>query len=300
MRSILINVLTRLLAGLPLRINQQLGSMLGFLAWHLHTSLRSVTETNLALCFPDWDTEKRTRVAKQSLKETGKALTEAPWIWRRPAAQVLALVQESPSFKLLQKAREDEKGLLLATPHLGSWELCNLPLSTQAPLVFMYRSPRMLALENDIIRWRQKMGGTPARLDQQGIRLVLRTLRGGNTVGILPDQEPNAKGGVFASFFGVRANTMTLFAKLTAKGNANVLFCFAERLPKGAGWKMHYREACKDTMDADPEIAANALNQSIENCILKLPEQYLWNYKRFRQLEDGTRRDYKRASLSNQ
>ncbi len=289
----------RLLSMVPLRLNHQIGAGIGLIAWHSRSSLRRVSEVNLSLCFPDWTDTERKRIAHRSMIETGKALTEAMWLWHRPVDEVLALVQEAESYKLLKNARASGHGLLLATPHIGSWELCNAKISAAAPLLYFYQSPRNTILEEEINRGRANLGGTAARLDRSGIRSVMRSLNNGGTVGILPDQEPEPAGGIFASFFGIKTNTMTLFAKLACKSNATVLFCFAERLPKGAGWRMHCQEPVVGISDKNLDTATQALNSSIENCVCLFPEQYLWNYKRFRQMEDGSRRPYKLTKLPN-
>ena len=184
--------------------------------------------------------------------------------------------------------------MLVATPHMGTWELCNLPLSRKRPITYLYKTPRFSKIEEQLIKWRANLNALPANVDPRGIRELLKTLKSGGTVGLLPDQEPDQDAGVFAPFFNVEANTMTLMAKLAKRGDANIVFCFAKRLPKGRGWHMHYLEPDQEIYSDDKTLSATALNRTVERCVQHCPEQYIWNYKRFQLLPEGGNRAYTR------
>lgn len=286
-------VLVALLGSLPLSVNHALGSLWGRLVYWLGARQRRVTETNLALCFPDLGTGERDALCRESLRETGRAFTESAWIWRRPRAQLESMTEETDSVQRLREAETSGRGLIVATPHLGAWELCNLPLTRERRITYFYRTPRIASLDSRLIAWRANLDADPAALDARGIKRALKLLRAGEVVGILPDQEPERGGGVFAPLFGVPAYTMHLLAKLARSGRAEVLFCVAERRHGAAGWRVHFLPPDADIADADPAIAAAALNRSIEACIRLRPAQYLWSYRRFRRLPDGGRRDYR-------
>jgi Kdo2-lipid IVA lauroyltransferase/acyltransferase len=66
-----------------------------------------------------------------------------------------------------------------------------------------------------------------------------------------------------------------------------VLFTFAKRLPKGKGFELICLPADADISDEDPRVATSALNRSIEQCVRLAPEQYQWEYKRFRKRPEG-------------
>ena len=293
MQVIFVKALASILAWVSLPINHRLGATLGLIAWLAKTKLRTVAETNIALCFPNWTAEERQLAARNSLIETGKTLTEAAWIWKRPREQLESKIVAIDGEELLLNARRMGKGTLVATPHLGAWELCNLPLSRDRPVTYLYRSPRRTTLEPLLIEWRSNLNAQPARLDQPGIRNVLRTLKSGGTIGVLPDQEPDAENGVFAPLFNTPANTMTLLAKLAKRGQANVLFCFAERLPRGKGWHIRFIEPEEHIDSTDKQLATRALNRTVERCIQHCTTQYNWTYKRFQLQPNGIRRLYK-------
>ena len=90
MQSTILNVLARALSGMSLPMNHRVGAAIGWLAWHTRSNLRTATLINLSLCFPEWSDDHKARIGKASLMETGKALTESFWLWKRPNSDVLA------------------------------------------------------------------------------------------------------------------------------------------------------------------------------------------------------------------
>ena len=292
MKLRLTQLLIRLLARMPLRLNHAVGAAIGDIAWYLHTRERAIAMVNINLCFPDKTDSEKKQLAHSSLKETGKALTEAAWLWIRPPLLLESMILNTFGGDVLQSAKDGGRGLLVATPHMGTWELGMLPLSREKPITYLYKPPRFTELEDQLINWRANLNALPASVGPRGIRDMLKTLKNSGTAGLLPAQEPDLDNGVFAPFFNVQANTMTLLPKLAKRGNAPIVFCFAERLPKGAGWHIHYLEPDPDIYSQDNILAASALNRTVERCVMHCPHQYIWNYKRFQLLPDGSNRRY--------
>ncbi|MGQ7845505.1 lysophospholipid acyltransferase family protein [Granulosicoccus sp. 3-233] len=290
----LTRLLARILSWLPLRMNQTIGATLGLCVWALNGKLRRITDVNLDMCYPDMNEAQRRRLSRLSLMETGKQLTECAWIWHRPIAQTEQLIIDINGEELMLEARKSGKGCLFVSPHLGNWEVCSAPLSSDEPFTYFYRSPRNSRLDSELIRWRAHLRGHPASLDAGGIRRGFKILKSGGNVGILPDQEPDQANGVFAPFFGKPALTMTLLSGLARRSGATVLYCVAERLPRGKGWRLHILPADEAVSSSDAEQAATALNSGVERCIALCPEQYLWSYKRFNTTHDGSPRPYAR------
>jgi KDO2-lipid IV(A) lauroyltransferase len=100
-------------------------------------------------------------------------------------------------------------------------------------------------------------------------------------VGLLPDQVPSRGEGVWAPFFGRPAYTMTLPARLAREHGALVLLVWARRLPRGAGFTLHWHRL--DTpLTGEAMADATILNAAMEGLIRACPEQYLWSYKRYK------------------
>ncbi len=292
MRATLIKLLLRLFARLPLRMAHAVGAIIGTWFVFMPNKLRTITRTNVALCFPAMAEQERTRLLHRSLIETGKTMTEMGALWLWPEDKMLALVSQVSGEHLVKEALAQGKGVILATPHLGSWETVGLYCSAHYPITSLYRPPRMSELDNMMRAARQRLGATLVPTDAGGIRALYRALEKGEMVGILPDQEPGAGTGIFAPLFGVPAYTMVLVARLALKTKAQVIFTYAERLPLSSGYHLHFLRAPSVLHEGSVEEATCAVNSMVEECVRALPDQYQWSYKRFRSRPAGERRLY--------
>lgn len=297
MRSKFIILAFRLAARFPLRLSQFIGALLGHLFYLFPTRERAVTRVNLALCFPELSEEARERRVKASLIETGKTLVEMPGSLLGPHADAWAAGEPGDGFEKLQEVLDRGRGVIVAGPHMGNWEVALRHLTTRSKVTALYRTPRVEGLDHFIRDGRSRSGANLVPASVQGVKSLFQALRRREIMGILPDQQPKGagdKGGVFAPFFGQDALTMLLVNRLARKTGAPVLFWYAERLPKGRGFRLHCLEAPEGIDDADPVVAATALNQGIEACIRRCPDQYLWSYKRFSLQPEGKNSPYKR------
>lgn len=279
--------LLRLAGRLPLRALHMLGTGLGrVLAW-LPVKLRRHTEINLRLIHPQNAAKHRRRTCRRVLVETGKSMTEIAAVWGGRPQRALGLVREVEGEALFKAALASGRGLIIAAPHLGCWELLNFWLCRRTPLAIVYRPPRRPALEPLLIAARGALGPEQVRAEGSGIRTLYRRLQAGGAVGILPDQLPKQGEGEFAPFFGMPALTMVLVSRLAQRTGATVLFAFAERLPRGTGFRIRFLPAPDDIADPDLPTAVAALNRGVESCVRVAFDQYQWHYKRFQYQPDG-------------
>ena len=292
MRARLIKLLLRLFAALPLPVAHAFGTVLGSALIVLPNSLRRITAINLALCYPELDARARTRLERHSLIETGKTITEMGAMWCWPASRLFGKMRAVSGLDAADAAQRRGRGVIFASPHLGCWEMAGLYVSSRYPMTTLYRPPRLAALENLSREARARLGARLVPTDASGVRALYQALGRGEAVGILPDQNPEPGSGVFAPFFGMPAYTMVLIARLVRKTGAALILTYAERLPHGAGYRLHLREAPEDFASATPEQAGAILNRLIEEGVRAHPEQYQWGYKRFRVRPEGERRVY--------
>ena len=241
MRTILIKAALYIFAWIPLPISHGLGSLLGLLFRLFPNRIRAVTRTNIALCLPELSPAQQRRLVRRSLCETGKTLLETGALWLRPAPAVLRLVRQVDGLEHVEQALAAGRGLILATPHLGAWEVAGLYCAARYDITCLYRPLRMPGLEALVNHARSRAGGHYVPANARGIRTLFRTLEEGGTVAMLPDQEPQAGTGVFVPFFGIPAFTMVLLSRLTARNGAPIVFVWCERLAYGTS--AHRRKA---------------------------------------------------------
>jgi len=258
-----------------------IGSGLGrLLLWRRGRMVRN-TAANLRIARPQLDGAGQEALLREVMIESGRSVSEIVKVWGVGAERALELVREVRGAALLDAALAAGKGVIIAAPHLGCWELLNYWLCRRTPMAILYRPPRIAAIEGLLRKVRGALAPEQVRADGAGVRILYKRLAAGGTVGILPDQKPRAGEGQFAPFFGREALTMVLLPRLAARTGATVLFAFAERLPRGTGYRIHLLPAPPGLADADLGIACRALNQGVQNCVELAFAQYQWQYKRY-------------------
>lgn len=244
-----------------------------------------VARRNLELIRPDLDAAAREALVRRIVRTTARQAVETLRLWTRPPARNLADIVEVHGRALFDAALADPRGLIVAAPHMGNWELLNQWLAAQTPLAILYRPPESALGEAFLRRVRARAGQQveQVRAEAAGVRTLLKRLQAGGVVGILPDQQPKAGEGAFAPFFGKPALTMTLLSRLAARSGAQVLLAWCERLP-GDGpprFALHVAPAPAAIADPDPERAVAALNAAVEAVARRDFSQYQWTYKRY-------------------
>lgn len=288
--GVLFQAVIHFFSWFPLKWAHRCGVLLGTLLWLIPNSLKTISSENIAIAFPDSSADEQGRLLKASLKELGKGFCELGPLWCWPREKLLPLIQDDGGVDEIRTALDQNKGIIVLSPHLGAWELTGWYWSVLFPMTSLYRPPRTGSMSVFMREVREREGAKLVPTDVSGIKALIKALKNNEMVGILPDQDPGKRGGVLAPFFNHPANTMTLVSKLVQKTTAPVFYTFAERLPDGAGFKIHVIEGQTSLADLDVVSAAAALNHDVETCVRKLPEQYLWSYGRYRKTKKYLRR----------
>jgi KDO2-lipid IV(A) lauroyltransferase len=277
-------LLIRLFAGLPLSGAQAFGSLLGRLAWRLNGRERHNAEINIGLCFPELPAAELEALARRSLRENGKLIAELPKSWLAGKRYWERRLEGKEFTAEIRRLLQQQKGVIIAAPHLGNWEIGLNAITAAGPTTVLYKPPRQAWLRSVMDDGRKSTGASTAPTDMQGIRALMAALRRGEIVAILPDQVPKEfeqSGSVSAPFFGQPARTMTLISKLARKTGAPVLAAYAERLPRGRGFVVKFARVDERVYDASAEVSASAVNDAVEALVRLAPAQYQWTYRRF-------------------
>ena len=271
--------LLRLLARLPLRWLHALGAVAGWLVDRLSPRYSQRISENLAASGVARDAADLAGIRRRVVAELGKGAFELAFMWCRRPEDVEPLMRTVRGWELVENARARGRGVLLLTPHLGCFEIAALYAARRVPLTIMYRPPKLAWLEPLLRAGRAGGLGKLAPTNLTGVRRMLKALRAGEAVGLLPDQVPGMGEGAWAPFFGRPAFTMTLVGRLQKATDCVLLLAFARRLPAGRGYELDM-----EALDADlsgPE-GVELLNAAVERVIRRCPEQYLWSYNRYK------------------
>jgi KDO2-lipid IV(A) lauroyltransferase len=276
----------RLLALLPLGISQSIGSLLGMLLNRLNTRGAMVTNTNLELCLSQLSAQEREAMVRQSLIHTARTVLETPAAWLGSYDRILGWIKEIENEDLLDRALEEGRGVLILLPHIGNWELANVYFASRGGnQTGLYAPPSQAYLKPLMSEVRHRFGNELVPTTVKGIATLFKRLKEGRVVVVLPDQVPAS--GEFAPFFGVDALTDVLVPRMVKRARPVVLSCVIKRLGVGEGFRMTFIEAHPDIYSDDLKAALRGVNLSVEACVKVAPEQYQWEYKRFKERPSG-------------
>jgi len=271
--------LFRILSALPLGVLHALGGVLGWLAWLLSPTYRRRFGAN------SQQAGYRFAEVAPAIAHAGRMVAELPRLWLRTTE-----VRSIQGADIVEQAWARGKGILFLTPHLGCFELSVQAAARRwsgahGPITILYRPAKQAALAELMRTARNRAGIQAVPTSLSGVRQMIKALRKGEAVGLLPDQVPPQGQGQWAPFFGKAAYTMTLAARLALQTGATVVLARCERLPRGQGYAL-FLEALPAPLPEDLDAAVVHLNQAMEHTIRQSPTQYLWGYGRYKQPRD--------------
>lgn len=265
----------RLLSHAPLWLLHPLGAVLGWCAFLASPSYRRRFVGNAALA------GYRFASVAGAVAHAGRMVAELPrlwfgseprWTWSDPAS--------------VAQAYAAGRGVLFLTPHMGGFEISAQAAAADfgalhGPMTVLYRPARQPWLAELMASARQRPYLTSVPTTLTGVRGLVRALRRGEAVGLLPDQVPPDGLGLWSPFFGREAYTMTLAARLIQQTGATVVLARTERLSWGRGFVIHTAPR-NGALPSELPAAVAALNHDMEQLIRQQPSQYLWGYARYK------------------
>ena len=282
----------KLVGMLPLRWSRRLGKLVGRVAVLTRGDSLRISRINLQQCYPAMDEREREQLARRSVIHTAITGFEVATIWHQPWSRSEDQIVRVRNQQLLTDGVEDGQGVLVLMPHTGNWEIFGMYLATLGPSTALYAPPKIAALDPLIRAGREATGANMVPTNVHGVRALLKALKGGDIVMVLPDQEPDTSGGDFAPFFGRPALTMTLAHNLLKRTKARCVFGFGKRVE--SGFELVFLPAEQAIYSEEQKVSLAAMNRGVEACIAEAPEQYQWEYKRFRRTPEGKSAIYRK------
>lgn len=264
----------RFWAALPLGLLHGLGAVLGWVVFALSPTYRRRFLANAAQAGYAF------AQVRAAVGHAGRMVAELPrlWLGKPPPCALLG-------GDCVERAWAAGRGIVFLTPHQGCFEMSVQRAAQRwsadhGPITVLYRPARQawLARFQETARNRPGVQAVPTTL--AGVRSMIRVLRRGGAVGLLPDQVPPEGQGLWAPFFGRPAYTMTLAARLVQQTGAAIVLARCERLSWGRGYVLYMEPGPQ--LAPDMEAALGQINEAMEQLIRACPGQYLWGYGRYK------------------
>jgi KDO2-lipid IV(A) lauroyltransferase len=264
----------RFFSFMPLALAHALGWAAGWLVFLASAVYRQRFLANVRQAGIGW------QKSMGAVGAAGKLVAELPRLWfGRPVSVLWEGAQH------VDEALAQGRGVVFLSPHLGCFEIVG-PAYAQRyaqahPVTVLFRPPRQPWLRSLVKSARNRPGLQTAPTTLGGVKQMIKALKKGECVGLLPDQVPPEGLGVWVPFFGRDAYTMTLAARLAQQTGAAIVLTWGERLAWGRGYRVHFEPFLK-SLPTNGAQAAALINQEMEALIRLCPQQYLWAYARYK------------------
>jgi KDO2-lipid IV(A) lauroyltransferase len=268
-----------LLHWLPLPVLGRLGNAIGLVLFALIPSRRHITLTNLRLCLPELSASQRRRLARNHFKAYARSILERSVLWWASERRLRALIVIEPGVPLADIAAGP---VILLCPHFVCLDVAGVAVMLESSLCSIYTPQRNAAFDRALRHGRTRFRPITLVSRAEGVKPILRALRGNQPYFMLPDMDFGARESVFVPFFGVPAATLAAPARIAAATGAKVIPVVATFLPNFRGWRVRFYPAWEDYPGDDPVAATRRMNAFIEERVLEAPEEYFWTHKRFK------------------
>ncbi len=283
------DIALRWLAKLPLPVFRAAGAAFGLALWAGARRRRHVVERNLELCFPEADAAQRARWTRQTFVSFGQTFVDRVWLWHGDPGLVEQRVALSGRVDLLQAG-----AVLCFVPHFYGMDAGWTRLTRSIPRNWWtFYSPQSSQAMDDWIRQGRQRHGAPRLVARhEGVRPLLKGLRDGAAICLLPDMDLGARDSVFVRFFGQDAATVTSLPRLAKAAGVPVVPWVCRIVP--GGYRVEVLDAWAGYPSGDDLADARYMNQQLEALIRTMPGQYHWLHRRFKTRPEGQAPLYRR------
>ena len=275
---------------LPARALSRTGHMLGFLLMALGTERRRVVQTNLRLCFPEFDEQARKQLTRAHFRAVGRALADTTVAWWSGAERIRKLAKID-GWEHFERANLAGPFILLA-PHLVGVDILAIRMSLESDAMSMYSHQKDPVFDRFLVSRHTRFRPIRLASRQDGIKPVIRGLKARLPLFFLPDMDFGARDSIFVPFFGVQTATIDAVPRLASLARASVVPLVIRQNALGEGYTVRIFPAWKDYPTGNLHADTARMNAFIEEQVREMPEQYYWLHKRFKTRPPGEERFY--------
>jgi Kdo2-lipid IVA lauroyltransferase/acyltransferase len=271
--------LVETLRCLPLPVANAFARTIARLLDAVAPRLRRVALTNLSFALPALDARARGRIVDgvfESLARILVALARFPSLNRSNISDWIAY----DGLDHYRAAQREGRGVLIATAHLGNWELSAFAHALLAEPMYVMVRPLDNPLIDRLVERRRSLSGNHLIDKRDAARAVIKALRTNGAVGVLIDQNTAPSEGVFIDFFGKPACAGSAFVKLAHHSQAPVIPGFA--LWDRASRRYVLRFYPRIEMTGDVLADTQRLHSALEHVIRQYPDQWMWIHRRWK------------------
>ena len=276
-------LIIKTLEAIPYKGLFYIGKVLALLLYALPNKHKRISKANLELVFPHKTSLQINSILKDSLFHSIMNMLETGLVWGKQDYKKIPGFINVKNFAEIETALSSDKGVLLFTPHIGNIEIIINFLGKHTDCTIPYTQPKNKDLDKIITNSRNKSGVKMVDINVSGIKEMLSALNNKKLVAVASDQVPKKGAGIISKFFNSEIYSMSLLPKLQQRTGCVAHLMYCERKENGRGFVIHFDS--KIDLSSDIQEGVDKMNNEFEKCIMKLPGQYSWEYKKFKRTE---------------
>ncbi len=277
-----------LIIQLPYKIQLKIGALLGIVAFYIAKREYRTADINLQKCFPHLDIKNRKKLILNSFISAGQGSLETLLgFWASPKR--LKKFIHIQNLHIIQTALENKKGAIIFGPHFTSVHFAGRLLNLLQPFGVMYFPPKNKIFRTLFERALPKCYSHAITRDD--VRGLIRTLKNNQPVLYTPDIDGGKKG-LFVPFFNIPASTVTTTSRFAELTGCAVIPIKYHRRKDNTGLDIILQPPLTDFPSPDIYQDTLRINLLLSQTISEHPEQYLWQYKRFKTRPTGEKSFY--------
>ena len=281
--DVLYILIIKSLEAIPYKGLFYIGKVLALLLNTLPNKHKRISKANLELVFPHKTSLQINSILRDSLFHSIMNILEAGLVWGKQDYKKKPGFINVKNFSEIETALSSDKGILLFTPHIGNIEIIINFLGQHTDCTIPYTQPKHKGLDKIITNSRNKSGVKMVDINVSGIKEMLAALKNKKLAAVASDQVPKKGAGIISKFFNNEIYSMTLLPKLQQRTGCVAHLMYCERKEKGKGFVIHFDS--KIDLSSNIQEGVDKMNNEFEKCIMKLPGQYSWEYKKFKRTE---------------
>jgi KDO2-lipid IV(A) lauroyltransferase len=279
-----------LVTRLPYRAQKSIGLSLGKVIYFFSPKLKHITTTNLKLCFPQLSTAEIKTLSQRNFESLGLGLIETAMAWWLPDSRLSKCSVKVNGLEFAEQAFAQGKGIILLSPHATCLEMIGRLIGSRYTLATMYRPHKIPLVAKIQERYRQKYN--IKQIARHRMRELLNTFRDNMAIWYAYDIDAGVKRSVFAPFFGIQTASLTAVSRIAELTGTIIVPLEFYRLDDKWGYEINLFPPLQNFPSGDLVADASRLNSHLEKAIRNKPEQYIWQYKRFKTRPQGEKRFY--------
>lgn len=274
-----------LLSPFNLRVGYIFCDFISSIIISFNTKIVKVSRINISIAYHRKNKKVIESIVRRSVKQSIRSYYETLFCLSRSQSKLNKSIFKVENRYLYSQVNRDF-GLILLSTHNRSVDLLLNQITNQETVTAIFKPIKIKAFNEFIKKNRQKSGSNVFETNFTGVKELFSALKKGETIAMAADQVPAKGMGVYEDFFGKKVYTTNLIPSLHSKTKAPIVsVAIHSESPSN---RLYIRYGSKTTYKKEIPYDAKAMNLEIEKIININPEDYNWEYKRFKkqQLED--------------